>query len=289
MGLLRRAFGGVSSGNGRLPRRYVWRVASHGLLGVAGLDPCGNVLLRWREGSSATGGWLRAQLVEDARVFPLHWQAAMLASSGDAKAAAEAGAPPQATTSASDSAASATNLRTILDETSGVLRILPAAGMTRPAMKRKFRVAPWATFVYKGAFYASWVAAAFAAVALYWFAKQELMSYWGRQQLSRVEEAILRGLEDFVLFLRREAIAWGVPEKIILELDAAVLAMKAAGEWIMLKAGYNRELHALDAVRDAFEEKVEARVQAWEQRKVFSWHLLGWVSVLLTFVVFFFL
>ena len=156
-------------------------------------------------------------------------------------------------------------------------------------MKRGYRLRPHVTTAYKAVYYAAWVAAGFGALALYFFVKQELASYWGRRQMSRVEDALLDALEDLVFFVRRLAVDWGCAEMTVLKLDAAVVAIKAAIAYVMVVAGYDYTIHELDRARDDIEEDVERGIVKWENRKVATWQLLGWMSVVITFIVFFFL
>jgi hypothetical protein len=307
MGVIRRALGLQSPAafTTRLPSRYVWRVASHKLFGVAGLDPCGNVLLRWREGSTGTGGWVRAQLQEEARTFPLHWEAALrittAAATGKAPAAVTAAAAPAAaadgsepsmaaatstTASATTAATAAPSVRTFLDASSGVLRILPS-DTAAPVKLRDCRRSRWVTFAYKGTYYATWAAACFGALCAYWWVKQEVVSYWGRQQLTRIEEAVLHGIEDTLLFLRHEAITRGMPESVVLKLDVFFAALKGFGEWLVVKAGYDAVVHDFDQALVAAEQRAESRAEALVHGATAYWNLVGYFALFLCCIVFF--
>lgn len=259
-------------------RRAIWRRTTHRLAGLVGLDPAGNIIWRFGNGRQSYGGWTSALVAGDTgEVLPLHWRAAATREDmyTQAKAAVEEKLRTDPSLAERDPTAVAAPARVSVND---------------PRLRLSRRVCS----NYKFVFYAVWSGIVFVAACQYLRVKA-MLSFNTRQRLNAMEAyavALLAALvpisEDStgggVLGVDAEGdwLQW-------LQLRSAAENMQASVVNAAVALGYDKELAARDAAREAREREERQRREAVRMRHATYWSLTAWVASIVVMLVGFFM
>lgn len=294
MPILTRMIYGRSSVRDRIPRRLVWAMGSHRLLGLFALDPAGNVVFRFGEDGDGPGAWVRAQALDGGQTFPLARRAVPKliekATGKHVRAAPSPSSAPevaakQAAEEARADATKALGAGCYVDPMTGVLRIDPRVKFWR----FRAQLSKLETWGYKAFFYVAWVVGLFGAWVAYLRLKTEVCGYHLRQRLNALEAALADLWRQVLRITERQLRDLGVPAGWVDDGDAF---LREAGHWLYsgaVRCGYDASVNERDRVRAATEVKVSTTQQRGESRRVVYWTVVAWImsaaALLLVFLL----